>query len=79
MVWTNAGMAAADIYRINEAERMYKRAVKVAHLPSVKANVHTNWAALLIDHGRFAEAEGHCPLDHWISIIHGFKSIVVCL
>ena len=60
IAWMNAGMACADLYRLKDAERMYKRGMQVATLPSTRAKILTNWAATLIDHGRFEEAERKC-------------------
>lgn len=60
VAWMNAGMAASDVWQIREAERDFKKAMKLATLPHTKGKILSNWAATLITDGRFAEAEKYC-------------------
>ena len=59
-MWMNFGMAASDVWMLQEAERAFDKGLKVAKKPETKAKLHTNWAATLIDNGLFSEAEPHC-------------------
>jgi tetratricopeptide (TPR) repeat protein len=56
-VWVNMGMACQDLWRSKEAERAYKRGIRLAPQPEQKSMLMVNLCALYIDTGRFAEAE----------------------
>lgn len=55
--WMNLGMAANDLWRDKEAERYYRRALKFCTRDSQRSKVLVNLAAVLIDTGRFVDAE----------------------
>jgi tetratricopeptide (TPR) repeat protein len=56
-VWVNIVMACQDLWRSKEAERAYKRGIRLAPQPEQKSMLMVNLCALYIDTGRFAEAE----------------------
>lgn len=58
-VWVNMGMACQDLWQSKEAERAYKRGIKVCKDDNQKLLLAVNLCALFIDTGRFDEAE------HW--------------
>ena len=55
--WLNLGRAAADLWLTQEAIRHYKKALKLAPTPTAQKMAMVNMCAVLIDSGRFAEAE----------------------
>ncbi len=56
--WMNLGMAANDLWRDGEAERFYKKGLKWAKTDEQRSKLLVNLCAVLIDTGRFDEAEG---------------------
>lgn len=55
-VWLNMGMAAQDLWQIRDAERSYKRALRLAGEDERAALIYVNLSSLYVDTGRFAEA-----------------------
>jgi len=55
--WLNLGHACGEMRLVDEAERCYKRAVKLVKNERDRLDVMLNIAALYLDDGRFAEAE----------------------
>ncbi len=58
--WLNLGMAAGDLWQIREAERAYKRGLALPCSDRQRAMLCVNIASVLIDSGRFDEAEPYC-------------------
>ena len=58
--WLNYGMAANDLWFEEKALRYYKRGLKYARNDEQRSMFNVNIASVLIDTGRFAEAEPHC-------------------
>jgi hypothetical protein len=56
-VWVNMGMACQDLWRSKEAERAYKRGIRLEPDDERRSMLMVNLCALYIDTGRFAEAE----------------------
>jgi hypothetical protein len=56
-VWVNMGMACQDLWRSKEAERAYKRGIKLEPDDERRSMLMVNLCALYIDIGKFAEAE----------------------
>jgi tetratricopeptide (TPR) repeat protein len=55
--WLNLGKAAADLWQTNEAIRCYKKSIKLARNDEEKQLALVNMCAVLIDNGKFDEAE----------------------
>lgn len=55
--WLNYGRCAEDLWKENEAQRAYNRAISITNRQSTKMMCLANLAALHIDHGRFDKAE----------------------
>ena len=55
--WLNFGRCAGDLWRYKEAERAYKNALELAKDDKTKSSICVNVACMLVDHGKFAEAE----------------------
>ena len=55
--YLNAGMAAGDLWRVSEAERLYRKGLRFAVEDESRVKLMVNLAAMLIDNGRFVEAE----------------------
>jgi len=55
--WVNLGWAASELWRVEEAMRCYKKAMKLAPNAEGRKSVNLNVSALLIDNGRYDEAE----------------------
>jgi len=58
--WFDLGRVADKLWRADESERAYKRAIKVATNPKNKAHALMNMAALYIQNGEFRRAEPLC-------------------
>lgn len=58
--YLNLGQACNDLWRDAEAMRAYKKGLKYARSDEQKKMISINLASLLIDTGRFEEAERHC-------------------
>lgn len=59
-VWMNHGQACSDLWKDKEAERCYKKALKLAVNDDQRSMLCVNMASVLIDTGRFEEAEPWC-------------------
>lgn len=57
--WINLGWAAAELWRVEEALRCYRRATKFAKDDEQRKTANLNISAVLIDNGRYDEAEQH--------------------
>lgn len=55
--WTNFGHTASEMWLVDEAERYYKRGLKVVTNEKHRKVLQLNLSALYLDNGRFAEAE----------------------
>jgi tetratricopeptide (TPR) repeat protein len=58
--WLNLGQACNDLWLEKEALRAYKRGFKFAQNPRQQSMLAINMASLLIDTGKFAEAQPYC-------------------
>ena len=58
--WTNFGRCADELWRYEEAERAFRKAIKYAESPRVEALNLLNLAALYINYGEFSKAEPVC-------------------
>ena len=58
--WLNLGRCAADLWRLKEAMRAYKRALSIAKDDKTKSSICVNMGSMLVDHGRFSEADKWC-------------------
>ena len=58
--WVNLGMIANELWQEAEAERAYKRALKYCGKPKTRYMILVNIAAMMIDCGRFKDAEQYC-------------------
>lgn len=54
--WINYGQICNELFQLEEGEAAYREGLKVACDPTSLGMLYTNLSALLIDHGRFAEA-----------------------
>lgn len=61
-VWMNAGMASNDLWRTKEARRYYEKGLKLATNDRQRSMMCVNIASVLIDTGRFKDAEPYCEL-----------------
>ncbi len=59
-MYLNFGMAANDLWRPGEAERIDRRGMKLARTPEQIAKFLVNLTGVYIDNGRFTEAEELC-------------------
>lgn len=55
--WSNLAMLADNLYRFDEAETCFNRAINLARTHEEKANTWTNWACMLINKGDWQAAE----------------------
>ena len=55
--WMNFGRCAGDLWHYREAERAYKRALELAKDDVTKSSICVNVSCMLVDHGRFRDAE----------------------
>ena len=55
--WLNFGRCSGDLWRYKEAERAYKRALELAKDDTTKSSICVNVSCMMVDHGRFKEAE----------------------
>ena len=55
--WLNFGRCAGDLWRYREAERAYKKALSLSKDDKTKSSICVNISCMLVDHGRFREAE----------------------
>lgn len=55
--WSNLGMEAEQIYRFDEADRCFHRASGLAKTDHAKATLYNQWACMLVNAGRWDEAE----------------------
>jgi hypothetical protein len=58
--WLNLGQASNDLWLDKEAHRYYKKGLKFAKDDRQKSMLAINMASLLIDTGKFEEAEPYC-------------------
>ena len=58
--WMNLGMAAKDIWQDEEALRYFKRGLKCSREDAQSGMLMVNIASVLVDTGRFSEAEQYC-------------------
>ena len=58
--WMNLGMAANDLWLDSEAERYYKRGLKLSTTDKQKSMFCVNLSSVLVDTGRFQEARKYC-------------------
>jgi tetratricopeptide (TPR) repeat protein len=59
-MYLNCGMAANDLWMPAEAERLYRRGMKIARNPEQLAKFLVNLTGVYIDNGRFEDAEEIC-------------------
>lgn len=59
-MYLNFGMAANDLWRGVEAERMYRRGMKLSQRTDQLCKFLINLSGVYIDNGRFEEAKGLC-------------------
>ena len=57
--WINLGLACNELWQEKESERAYKRALEYSRTEESRSMALINMTALLIDTGRFKEAEGY--------------------
>lgn len=55
--WLNFGRCAGDLWKYREAERAYKKAIALAKDDRTKSSICVNVSCMMVDHGRFREAE----------------------
>lgn len=55
--WLNFGRCAGDLWRYREAERAYKRGLKLALDDATKSSICVNISCMLVDHGKYSRAE----------------------
>ena len=60
VAWMNLGRTAADLWRYKESLRAYKKALRLAQDDVTKSSICVNIGSMLVDHGRFKEAEKWC-------------------
>ena len=60
LAWLNMGMASNDLWRYQESLRAYKKGLACAKSDKDKSMLCVNIASLMVDHGRFKEAEPYC-------------------
>lgn len=58
--WNGVGHAAQMLWRLEEAESCYRKALQRASTTKQKALYHNNIASCLLDGGQFAKAEAPC-------------------
>lgn len=58
--WMNLGMAANDLWLEKEAERYYRRGLKLSTTDKQKAMFCVNLSSVLVDNGRFEDARKYC-------------------
>jgi tetratricopeptide (TPR) repeat protein len=58
--WLNVGMAANDLWQSKEAERAYKRGLRLAPEDSRRSMLYINLGSLYVDTGRFEEGYEAC-------------------
>src|SRR5690349_17168219 len=56
-MWENFARVADELYRVDEAERAYLKAIEMAHKPHQKANALASMSAMYVNQGRWKEAE----------------------
>ena len=56
VAWSNLGMLEDSLYRFNEAERCFQKAIAYAKSENEKGGTFTNWACMLINKGDWAAA-----------------------
>lgn len=78
--WLNYGMACNDLWFEDKALRYYKRGLQKARNDDQRSMFHVNIASVLIDTGRFAEAEPHCKkaLEYNAGSIKGMANLGFC-
>jgi tetratricopeptide (TPR) repeat protein len=57
VAWSNLGMIADSLYRFDEAERCFQKAISYAGSEKEKGGTFTNWACMLINKGDWTVAE----------------------
>lgn len=57
VAWSNLGMLEDSLYRFNESERCFQKAVAYARSENEKGGTFTNWACMLINKGDWEAAE----------------------
>lgn len=58
--WINVGRTCDVLWKIDEAEAAYRKAIACAREDKLRMQAFTNLAALFIQSGRFAEAKSYC-------------------
>jgi tetratricopeptide (TPR) repeat protein len=58
--WINLGRCAQNLWRMKEAQDCGERAFKLSQGPKQKVQILCNLGSLMIDQGRFTEAEPYC-------------------
>ena len=78
--WLNMGMVAAALWRDDEAERCYRRGLKFSTEDEQRSMLHVNMSSVLIDTGRFSEAEPHCikALEMMPGSVKGHSNLGFC-
>jgi len=57
--WMRLGIAANEIWQVDASETAFKTGLRIAQRKEEKAALEINYSALLLDTGRFKEAEEH--------------------
>jgi len=57
--WMRLGIAANEIWQMDAAETAFKHGLRLSKDKGESSALHLNYSALLLDTGRFAEAEEH--------------------
>lgn len=62
--WLNLGKCCDTLWRMEEAESAYRRSMNIVKVGDneTKISIHTNFAALYLQLGRFNDARGHSEL-----------------
>ena len=72
--WLNLGMACNDLWLTKKAERYYKKGLKYSITDEQRSMFHVNIGSVMIDTGRFKEAEPHCKKAIEYADKGGFKT-----
>lgn len=75
--WLNYGRAAEELWRTDEAERCYQKALKGAERDETLRQTYANLASLCIDNARYQEAEAWAQkaLDHWPEDVQALSNL----
>lgn len=55
--WSNLGMEAEQLYRFDEADRAFQKAAGLANTDHAKGVLYMQWACMLVNAGRWDDAE----------------------